>query len=68
MADEYEDQIRKADDKQQSERDRSAYNAGKKRREQDQADPANSGSPGGDGYGGMSASEKDAYRRGVTGR
>lgn len=67
MADEFEEQIRKAEEKQQRQRDRDAYKRGKARRDADQNDPSNEGSPGKDRYGSMSPSEKEAYKRGYRG-
>ncbi|MDU8926576.1 hypothetical protein RXV86_04175 [Alisedimentitalea sp. MJ-SS2] len=67
MADEFEEQIRKAEEKQQRQRDRDAFERGKARRKADHDNPANDGSPGKDGYGSMTGSEKEAYKRGFRG-
>lgn len=67
MAGDFEDQIARAEAKQQEQRDRQAYKDGQARNRRDREDPSNSGSPGKDGYGSMSVSEKEAYKRGFRG-
>lgn len=63
----FEDAVDHAIDKQQKQRARAAYKKGKARHDEDRKNPANSGSPGKDGYGSMTPEEKAAYKKGFRG-
>lgn len=62
-----DDSIRKAEEKQEQQREHIAYEKGKKRHETNQHDPSNQGGPDKDGYGAMTPREKEAYKRGHRG-
>lgn len=64
MPDEF---VRRAEAKQQREREEVAHKRGQARRKEDQAKPDNDGSPTKDGYGSMTSGEREAYKRGVRG-
>ncbi len=53
--------------KQEKEREGAAYEKGKSRSENYKADPTSGGGSKDDGYGGMSPSEKEAYKKGHRG-
>ena len=67
MSDPFDDpMIKKAEAKQQAQREQAAYEAGKARHKANQ-DPNSSGGPKSDGYGSMTEGEKENYKRGYRG-
>lgn len=61
-----DDAVRRAEQKQEKEREKKAYKKGAERRELNKG--AKAGGPKEDGYENMTSGEKQAYKRGYTGR
>lgn len=62
-----DDAIKRAEEKQEQEHERVAYESGKARHKSNQEQPDKPGGPGDDHYDRMSDREKEAYKKGHRG-